>query len=349
MSKKKPKSTKPNTSKPKRKLPLWISLALFVALTLFSIFSVWYVHHPRRWLEAHDATMPEWVVSMIYSFGNPIGELTDAFDLTGHDAVYEYDEEAPAGEVCFAGVPVRIGKPAPEDIRVLDRGEFKIGWSDSLRHAVWVAYHVPAKAAFESAKRPTFTKDPAVSACPHPTTYTNSGMDRGHMAPNHAIATRFGREMQRATFLMTNITPQSPSLNRGVWKDVEHRISDLWTARYGEIWVIVGCFSDSNDCREYIINGHIEIPQHFYQLIVAQDGMNVRALAVLFDQNVPWNQWAARCIISIDELEEKTGLDFLSELPYFIQAPLEAELPSRLWPVNKSDAFKALLDHFSGY
>ena len=40
------------------------------------------------------------------------------------------------------------------------------------------------------------------------------------MAPNFAIATRYGEEMQRQTFKMSNISPQSPALNRGVWRDV---------------------------------------------------------------------------------------------------------------------------------
>ena len=46
--------------------------------------------------------------------------------------------------------------------------------------------------------------------------------------------------------------------------------------------------------------------------------------------------------MSIDELEEMTGLDFLPDLPEFIQNPLEAELPSRLWPIRKRDIFKKL-------
>ena len=52
-------------------------------------------------------------------------------------------------------------------------------------------------------------------------------------------------------------------------------------------------------------------------------------------------------IMSIDELEEKTGLDFLPELPEFIQAPLESELPSRLWPIRFIDVLDMILMRYS--
>jgi endonuclease G len=161
------------------------------------------------------------------------------------------------------------------------------------------------------------------------------------MAPNYAIVTRYGEAAQKQTFLMSNIAPQSPALNRSVWRNLEHRIADLWTARYGEIWVIVGALSSSGN-RETVSGTDIDVPDAYYQIVVAQEGMNVRAFAVLIEQTVPWRAYAARHLISIDELEELTGLDFLPDLPDFIQRPLESELPSRLWPVRVRDIFRLL-------
>ena len=74
----------------------------------------------------------------------------------------------------------------------------------------------------------------------------------------------------------------------------------------------------------------------------SQEGMNVRALAVVIPQAVPWSAWAARYIVSIEELEEMTGLDFNPDMPGFIQRPLEAELPTRLWPVRLRDIFRLI-------
>ena len=140
--------------------------------------------------------------------------------------------------------------------------------------------------------------------------------------------------------MTSNIAPQSPALNRGVWRDVEHRIADLWTARYGEIWVIVGCISPQ--VGKTLGGTDIDVPKSYYQVIVAQEGMDVRALAVLFDQSVGWKDWAARHIVTIDELEKLSGLDFNPELPSFIQEPLEADLPNRLWPIRWQDILKQI-------
>lgn len=332
------RKTKPG----KRKLGCGIAVTAF--LVVLGLAAEWYVHHPRQWLQRKKESWPAIVTVPLTWFGNPLADITDAFGWTGHDAIYEYDEEAPAGKVTFAGSPERTGQPAPTDIRIINRGEFLIGWSDSLRHPLWCAYHVTPEAKHDVGKRPGFVMDRAITAAPKPGDYAKSGYDRGHMVPNYAIITRYGEEARRKTFMMSNIAPQTPALNRGVWREVEHRIADLWTKRYGEIWVIVGCIPSSS--RETLSGSDIDVPDAYYQLIIAQEGMNVRALAMLFDRNVAWREWAGRNIISIDQLEKLTGLDFNPDLPAFIQDPLEAETPSRLWPIRARDIFAQIALRF---
>ena len=322
-----------------RRLALKIAVAVTALASVWACVSVWFIHHPRAWLDACAEAHPR-LTAPLFGLGNPLGDLTDALGLTGHDAVYEYDEEAPSGSVTFAGEPRRTGLPAPDDIVVLDRGEFRIGWSAKLRHPVWCAYHVPAEARFEVGKRPNFLKDSAAPGCPAAGAYDKSGYDRGHLAPNYAIATRFGEEAQKLTFRMSNVAPQSPELNRAVWRNVEHRIADLWTARWGEIWVIVGCIDDGG--RETLSGTDVNVPARFYQVVVAQDGLDIRAFAVVYGQSVPWRAWPTAGLVSIDELERMTGLDFLPDLPSFIQDPLESEVPTRLWPIRKRDVFKLI-------
>ena len=302
----------------------------------FSAASVWFVHHPSRWIERKCSEYPSLITAPLLSVGNAVGDITDGLGWTGHDAIYEYDVEAPIGSVLFAGAPRRTGSPAPNDIIMLNQGEFIVGWSPKMRHPVWCAYHVAREQRYDVGTRPNFSRDRNVPTAPLPSDYEHSGYDRGHMAPNYAIKTRYGTDDQKKTFLMSNIAPQKPALNRGVWKDLEHRIAQLWTARYGELWVVVGCIS-APDNNETVSGTDVDVPQQFYQVIVAQEGMDVRALAILLPQNVPYGAYAARHLISIDELEKLSGLDFLPELPEFIQSPLESELPSRLWPIRWQD------------
>ena len=145
---------------------------------------------------------------------------------------------------------------------------------------------------------------------------------------------------------MSNIAPQSPALNRGVWRDIEHRIADLWTARYGEVWVIVGAISRP-ESQETVSGTAVDVPTDYYQIILAQEGMDVRALALLFNQDVGWKAWGARHITTIDEIERLTGLDFNPELPSFIQEPLESDLPNRLWPIRPLDIIRQIALRFT--
>ena len=320
-----------------------VSAALVVAVVACCAVGDWFVHHPREWLEEHRAfyTAPLWY------FGNRTAFVTDAIGWTGHDAVYDFDEPAPTNEVFFAGAPERTGDPAPKDIVVLQRGEFAIGWSPSLRHPVWAAYHVVKDARFDTLKRPNFQKDRSVASCPAANDYSRSGYDRGHLVPNRAIVTRYGPDEQEKTFLMTNIAPQRPALNRGPWREMEQRISDLWTARYGEIWVIVGAISPAPKRTTLQSAPSIDVPEQFYMLVTAQDADGVRALAVMLPQTSSVNDFPVHGIVTIEELEAATGLRFFPDMPKFLARPLKADRPTRLWPIRFVDIVKLILLRFT--
>lgn len=298
------------------------------------------MHQPREWIDERAAKWPAPFFEAVVATGEPVGDLTDALGITGSDATCPYTVNIPAGKVFFAGAPVRTGKPAPDDLKIYDRGDFAVAWSPSLRHPLWCAYHVPAEKKYEpDPKRPPFERDKSVASSPRPSDYTRSGYDRGHMAPNYAIASRFGREMQKKTFLMSNISPQRPALNRGVWRDVEHRIAKTWTARWGEIWVIAGAIPGSG---KKIPGTEIDIPHSFWQVVAAVKDGEMRAFAVLIDQNVGPRAWPTRYILTIRELEALAGLDFFPELDKAKQDEIETKRPTRLWPVNFFDAFAQL-------
>ena len=318
------------------------SVTLVLLIVACCAVGDWFVHHPREWLDAHRAfyTAPLWY------FGNRTAMVTDALGWTGHDAVYEFDEAAPSNQVFFAGAPERTGEPAPKDIVTLNRGQFAIGWSPSLRHPVWAAYHVVKDARFDALKRPNFQKDRSVSSSPSPGDYARSGYDRGHVVPNRAIVTRYGPDEQEKTFLMTNIAPQRPALNRGPWREMEQRITDLWTARYGEIWVIVGAVSPAAG-RKTLENTTIDVPDQYYMLVVAQDDEGVRALAVMLPQTAEVDDFPVHGIVTVNELEAATGLRFFPDMPKFLARPLKADRPTRLWPIRLRDLVKLILLRFT--
>ena len=330
-----------------RRAARWTFFGLIAIFAMLCGGGAWYARHPLSWLEERDRSLPGFIVRPLMYFGDRTLMLTDALGWTGHDAVYDCDDPPPSGQVFYAGRPVRKGAPAPADIKILDRGSFVIGWSDNLLHPAWVAYHVPPEAKFEAGKRPSFRKDRSVAKSPAASAYDRTGYDRGHLAPNRAIATRFGPEAQSLTFLMSNIAPQSPALNRGPWRELEQRIADLWTQRWGEIWVICGAISGTDAKSHQTLPGtRVDVPERFWMLIMAQADDGVRALALVMPQSVRYGEFPVHRIVTIDELEKATGLDLLPELPSYLKSALQADRPTRLWPVRLRDIIKLILIRF---
>lgn len=321
-------------------------LALFGALgfILFAAYANWFVRQPDAYLDEMRGTLPGFISRALFGVGEICADLTDSFALTGSDAVCDAPPGHNGGDTFFAGIPMPATGKAPKDITVVDKGEFTIAYSDTLRHPVWCAYKVPAEALFSISTRPNFKKDRDFKSCPAASSYARTGYDRGHMVPNHAITTRYGLDAQKKTFLMTNIAPQTPELNRGVWREVEHRIADLFTARWGDAWVIVGAICDS---QETLSGTDINVPTAFYQIIAAESDGKIRVLALLFGQEVPWGAWPRHYITSVDRIEEASGFDFFRDLEDSAEDKLESTVPTRLWPIRFFDAFKALKIHLN--
>ena len=329
---------------PMRLIARIVSVALFLVVVALCVAGDFYVHHPNDWLNQHRSVF----TAPLEYLGNRTAFFTDALGWTGHDCVYESDDPAPTGEILFAGAPVRQKAPAPADIVTLNRGDFLIGWSPSLRHPVWAAYHVPREARFPYSRKGSFSKDRSVESCPSPSAYTNLSYDRGHMVPCRAISTRFGDDMQKKTFLMTNVAPQRRSLNCGPWREMEHRICDLWSQKYGEVWVIVGAIPNPSPAsREKLADSSVVVPEKFYMVITAQNEDGVRALAVLFEQSAGRWDFPLHNIVTLSELENLTGLEFFPDMPKFLKSPLKRDRPTRLWPIRFIDLVKLLMIRFT--
>jgi endonuclease G len=160
--------------------------------------------------------------------------------------------------------------------------------------------------------------------------YTHSGFDRGHMAPNFGIATRYGREGQLETFLMSNIIPQDPSVNQGIWKHLEMRIARRYGLYFSEVWVITGPIFQKPVSK---LESGVAIPEAYYKIIADEHGGHLRTLSFIFEMNCPPYTRIKKRLVSIDEIEEKTGLNFFPDLAAEQQDELESAPAGRLWPL----------------
>jgi endonuclease G len=147
------------------------------------------------------------------------------------------------------------------------------------------------------------------------------------MAPNSAISSQYGRQAQLETFLMTNICPQSPDLNRKIWQKLE-KLETEYAQNFETVWVITGPVFDEH--IQQLKNG-IEIPDAFFKILFDEQQGNLRTLAFLIPQTVTGKEPIEKFITSIDEIERLSGLDFLAPLSDKNEDQLEAAVANSLW------------------
>jgi endonuclease G len=214
------------------------------------------------------------------------------------------------------------GVPAERDVTVLRNEGFLVGYSEARGCPRWVAYRVFRVGRRTSGERPSrFGVDERTRARVRHEDYTGSGCDRGHMAPNYAIATRYGRRAQLETFLMSNIAPQKPGLNRGPWRLLEERVARKWAEEFEEVWVITGPIFAEGGWR---LAGKVDVPSGFYKIVLDEERGRPRVWAFVMPQAARGEPDAWRA--SVDRIEALTGLDFLADLPDELEAEIEREV-----------------------
>lgn len=253
--------------------------------------------------------------------------------LLFHRDAVKYDGDiSGSGELpshIFGGLPIVTAEG--RDILVLHNLGYSVGYDDARKNPAWVAYRLFTVSDDTAiVERPSqFNVDFRSSAQVRSEDYTGSGFDRGHMAPNYAIARCYGPVAQVETFLMTNISPQRHALNAGVWKEVEMLEAKDYAQNLEEIWVFCGPIFSPTRLRE--LPSGIPIPDSFYKIVIDKQHGTLRVIAFIFSQNSSSKTTAVEGLCCVNDIEAATGLDFFPDLPEEIQAQLESVVPKGLW------------------
>ena len=215
-------------------------------------------------------------------------------------------------------VNLQLGIPAESD-QVIDRSGFALGYSSSRRQALWVSYiltaeHLNAPQVKRSNK---FRPDPLLKFTPvRPQQYDRTGFDRGHLAP--ASDMTYSRETMEQSFFMTNISPQLPACNRGIWKRIETQIR-AWARQESQLYVVTGPVF-SGEAR-FMRDTDVHIPDAFYK--VALDLTPPMKMIAFIVPNRASKKPVRSFVVSVDEVEAVTGMNFFSNLDDRIEAELE--------------------------
>lgn len=217
-----------------------------------------------------------------------------------------------------SGAPVARHVAVAPDIHVLTNPGFVVGFDRERGRAAWVAYRVTPVADFSYMRRPQFRPDRRVNHAASRQVYWGPKFDRGHLAPNYAMAQLYGRDAQRAAFYFSNITPQTPRLNQLAWQRLEEIEIDDMAPRLDELWVTVGPIYASKDSK---------VPVAFYRIWQDRTPSGQwRFMAFRVPQDVRGDERLSRFLVSVDAIEQATGLDFFSGLADAVEASLEAEV-----------------------
>lgn len=216
--------------------------------------------------------------------------------------------------------------------QVIEHTGYTVSYNGDWRIPNWVAYELTDKEAEGDVPRHNkFAPDPLVASYETADTqdYTNSGFDRGHMAP--AGDMKWSREAMVESFYLSNVCPQNQNLNRGIWNDLEQQVRDL-AKQKGRIYVVCGPIV-SNEPKT--IGYHkVAVPDAFFKVLLQNVNGEYAAIAFMFP-NKSGRKLLSTYAMSVDDIEGVTGIDFFPSLPDGIEEAVESQVDFTKWTVKR--------------
>jgi endonuclease G len=174
------------------------------------------------------------------------------------------------------------------------------------------------------ARSNAFVSDASVQNGPRPDDYAGTGYDKGHMAPDGDQS--WDQQVEYESFLMTNMSPQAGSLNRGIWKLLETSVRG-WAAQGGHTFNIVS--GGIYNAQDKTIGAGVVVPHAFYKIVVDQN--TGQYAGWLFPHTAPYPNLGndlTKFRVPVAQIQQQAGVQF--QLPRGAQ-----ELqPGKEWPVD---------------
>ena len=213
--------------------------------------------------------------------------------------------------------------------QVIRHEGYTVSYNSDYRIANWVAYELTAQEAKSKKSERTnkFVPDPEVKgASAINEDYTRTGYDRGHLAP--AGDMKWSAKAMRESFYLSNICPQKPGLNRGIWKELEEQ-SRLWAKENGSLWIVTGPVL--TDSMKRLGKNRVAVPKTFYKVICTIINNEYKGIAFLFDNRDYGKEKLQLMAIPIDSVEKVTGIDFFPSLPDEVEKKMEMSVDRASW------------------
>ena len=206
---------------------------------------------------------------------------------------------------------------------------FDLGYNEAFEQASWVAYELTREEVESDLADRTddFRSDTSIgTGSAELKDYRRSGFDRGHLAP--AGDMKWSELAMSESFLLSNMSPQVPSFNRGIWKKLEEQVRD-WAVEKERLYVITGPVLSSIDST--IGANEVGVPDAYIKVLVDLSPPEHSFIAFLLP-NSRSSEELIEFSISVDSLEQVTGYDFFASAPeQDVIDWLESQLDRESW------------------
>lgn len=188
---------------------------------------------------------------------------------------------------------------------------YTLSYNEDYEQANWVYYVLTDSMVINSGEERSnrFKEDKMVpTGSARPSDYSRSGYDKGHLCPAGDMG--FNHTAMEESFMMSNMSPQAPDFNRGIWKDLETQVRD-WAKEDHKLYIVTGpIFKDD---KGTIGADNVEVPGYYYKVIFDPADQPKMIAFVLPNEGStrPISDFA----VSTHEVEKLTGIDFFSQLP----------------------------------
>ena len=223
------------------------------------------------------------------------------------------------------GTPI-LQQDVPEQI--LYRKGYVVSYNKDTRLPNWVAWHLTSSHTTGEQKRPNnaFHEDLDVPI-PRATNfdYKDSGWSRGHLCP--AGDNKWDPEAMYESFLLSNVCPQHPTLNSGVWNQIEITCR-TWAERYGDIYIVSGPVFYNQE-HETIGSNKVVVPEAFFKVVICLNG-EPKGIGFIC-RNTGGSEKKDLYVNTISQVERITKIKFFPNLQEHIAEKLKSDANIEKW------------------
>lgn len=233
---------------------------------------------------------------------------------------------------------------------------YALEWDNTKRHANWVAFTFDTTTSADVVKRTDpWAKDPKLPAEMQTgdSDHKNDGFDRGHLCASEDRV--YLKEANDQTFYYSNISPQLKDFNGGFWRKLETRVQTWGRSTadgvYDKVYVTKGGTlnkllknfkgttvdggTPTTDANGFTIHG-LACPEYYFMAVLSQKDDVFHAIAFLVPHKEgmtenPSSDELKEYVVSVDKLEEETGIDFFCNLPDVLENEVEAACNLNDW------------------